>query len=189
VPGDRRHSPVITPIGKLKCMSDNESRPVVVGVDGSAAARAALEWAVQDARRRGCRVDAVHAWYAYYGGIVGPLPAEVWLELSPEALTAAHERVLAEAVKGVEDASGVEIRQVLVEGDARTVLARASEDAELLVVGSRGRGAVAGIVLGSVSSYCVHHASCPVVVIREPKVERQEEGAAGAVPLTPGPLL
>ncbi|MET8764587.1 universal stress protein [Lentzea sp. NPDC004782] len=169
-------------------MSDNESRPVVVGVDGSAAARAALEWAVQDARRRGCRVDAVHAYYEYYGGIVGPLPAEVWRELSPQALKAAHEGVLAEAVKRVEDASGVEIRQVLVEGDARTVLAKASEDAELLVVGSRGHGPVAGILLGSVSSYCVHHASCPVVVIREPRIEREED-AAEAVPLTPGPLL
>ncbi|MGW4210252.1 universal stress protein [Lentzea sp. NPDC004789] len=87
-------------------MSDNESRPVVVGVDGSAAARAALEWAVQDARRRGCRVDAVCAWRADYGGIVGPLPAEVWRELSPQAFKAAQERVLATRARPRSSAEG-----------------------------------------------------------------------------------
>lgn len=57
------------------------------------------------------------------------------------------------------------------------------------MVGSRGRNTVVEIVLGSVSSYCVHHASCPVVVIRAPKVEKEHTFAAAAAPLTPGPLL
>ena len=61
--------------------------------------------------------------------------------------------------------------------------------AELLVVGNRGHSMVVEVILGSVSSYCVHHASCPVVVIREPKVEQEPVPAAAAVPLTPGPLL
>lgn len=178
---------MITPIATLKCMSENETRPVVVGVDGSAAAQVALQWAVEDARRRGCRVDAVSAWRADYGVMIGPLPAEVWREISPQALKAAQQKVLDEAVKGFE---GVEICQVLVEGDPRTVLTKASEEAELLVVGSRGHGPIAEIVLGSVSSYCVHHASCPVVVIREPQTEQPERpGAEAAAPLTPGPLL
>jgi nucleotide-binding universal stress UspA family protein len=147
-------------------MSENESRPVVVGVDGSDAARAALDWAVRDARRRGCRVDAISVWHAEYGGMIGPLPVEVWREMSPEAFRAAQQKVLDDAVEGVEDVEGVEIRKILVEGEPRTTLTKASEDAELLVVGSRGHGQIAGILLGSVSSYCVHHASCPVVVIR-----------------------
>lgn len=167
-------------------MSENETRPVVVGVDGSAAAHLALEWAVEDARRRGCRVDAVSAWRPDTGIVIGTLPAEVGMRMSPERVKAARQAVLDEAVEGFE---GVEIRRVLVEGDPRTILADASEDAELLVVGSRGAGPIAEAVLGSVSSYCVHHASCPVVVIREPKAEHEHVATEAAAPLTPGPLL
>jgi nucleotide-binding universal stress UspA family protein len=167
-------------------MSENQSRPVVVGVDGSPASQAALRWAVEDARRRGCPVDAVSAWHPDYGGMIGPVPAEIIMALSPQAMKDAARKGLDAAVQGFED---VEIRKILVEGDPRDVLAKASEDAELLVVGSRGRSTLAGIILGSVSSYCVHHAACPVVVIREPKVQQEHVSAAAAVPLTPGPLL
>ncbi|MGW4213616.1 universal stress protein [Lentzea sp. NPDC004789] len=168
-------------------MSENESRPVVVGVDGSAAARAALEWAVEDARRRGCRVDAVSAWHPDYGFVIGAVPAEVVMRMSPEAMRAAAQAGLDKAVEGFE---GVEIRRILVEADPRTALTDASKDAELLVVGNRGHGTIVEAILGSVSSYCVHHASCPVVVIREPKAERPEPSTVdAAVPLTPGPLL
>ncbi|GLY49857.1 universal stress protein [Lentzea sp. NBRC 102530] len=167
-------------------MSENESRPVVVGVDGSAAARTALSWAVEDAKRRGCRVDAVSAWRPDTGMVIGTLPAELGMRMTPESAEAAQRAVLDEAVQGFE---GVEIRRVLVEGDPKTVLTDASRDAELLVVGSRGAGALAEVVLGSVSSYCVHHAACPVVVLREPKPEREHELSRTAAPLTPGPLL
>ncbi|WP_086664214.1 universal stress protein [Lentzea kentuckyensis] len=167
-------------------MSENESRPVVVGVDGSSAAQAALRWAVEDARRRGCPVDVVSAWHPDYGVMIGPVPAEVLMALSPQAMKETARKNLDAAVQGFE---GVEIRPILVEGDPRDVLAKASKDAELLVVGNRGHSTLAGIILGSVSSYCVHHASCPVVVIREPKVEQEHKPAAAAVPLTPGPLL
>ncbi len=167
-------------------MSENEPRPVVVGVDGSVAAQQALRWAVQDARRRGCRVDAVSAWRPDTGIVIGPLPAEIGMRMSPESVKAAQQAVLDRAVEGFE---GVEIRGILVEGDPGTILADASENAELLVVGSRGAGPIAEAVLGSVSSYCVHHASCPVVVIREPEVEQEQPVARAAAPLTPGPLL
>ncbi|MDX8034958.1 universal stress protein [Lentzea sp. BCCO 10_0856] len=165
-------------------MSENESRPVVVGVDGSAAARAALEWAVEDARRRGCRVDAVSAWHPDSGFIIGAVPAEVVMGMSPEAMRAAAQAGLDHAVEGFE---GVEIRRILVESDPRSALVEASKDAELLVVGNRGRGVIAEAILGSVSSYCVHHALCPVVIIREPKAEQPT--VDDAAPLTPGPLL
>ncbi|KOV90107.1 universal stress protein [Nocardia sp. NRRL S-836] len=167
-------------------MSENESRPVVVGVDGSPASRAALRWAVEDARRRGCPVDAISAWHPDYGVMMGPLPAEVFAEVTPQALKAAGQQVLDHEVQGFE---GVEIRRILVEGDPRDALTKASRDAELLVVGSRGRSTFAGIILGSVSSYCVHHAACPVVVVREPKVEQDHAPVTAAPPLTPGPLL
>jgi len=168
-------------------MSDNESRPVVVGVDGSAAARAALQWAVEDARRRGTRVDAISAWHPDYGFVIGAVPAEVVMGVSPESMRAAAQAGLDRAVEGFE---GVEIRRILVEADPRTALTEASKDAELLVVGNRGHGVIAEAILGSVSSYCVHHASCPVVVIREPKAEKPEQPVVEvAAPLTPGPLL
>jgi nucleotide-binding universal stress UspA family protein len=168
-------------------MSENESRPVVVGVDGSAAAQAALEWAVEDARRRGCRVDATWVWHPDTGIVIGAIPAEVVMSMSPQATRAAAEAGLDRAVEGFE---GVEIRRILVEGDPRTVLTEASKEAELLVVGNRGHGVLVEAILGSVSNYCVHHASCPVVVIREPKAEQPERsGAEAAAPLTPGPLL
>jgi nucleotide-binding universal stress UspA family protein len=165
-------------------MSENEPRPVVVGVDGSAAARAALEWAVQDARRRGCRVDAVSAWHPDYGFVIGAESAAVVMSMSPEAMRAAAQAGLDKAVEGLE---GVEIRRILVEADPRTALVDASEDAELLVVGNRGHGAIVEAILGSVSSHCVHHAACPVVVIRA--CGSEQPVAEAAVPLTPGPLL
>lgn len=167
-------------------MSENQARPVVVGVDGSAAAQEALRWAVGDARRRGCRVDVVSAWHPDFGLLIGPLPAEVGVQLSPQGLRATQQAVLDEAVEGIE---GVEVRRVLVEGDPRTVLTEASVGAELLVVGNRGHGPIVETILGSVSSYCVHHASCPVVVIRETKPEQEHPVMAAAAPLTPGPLL
>jgi nucleotide-binding universal stress UspA family protein len=128
----------------------------------------------------------VSAWHPEFGLLIGPLPAEVGMRLSPQGLLAAQQAVLEEAVEGIE---GVEVRRVLVEGDPRTVLTEASVGAELLVVGNRGHGLIAEAILGSVSSYCVHHAPCPVVVIRETKPEREHPVMAAAAPLTPGPLL
>jgi nucleotide-binding universal stress UspA family protein len=167
-------------------MSENESRPIVVGVDGSPASLAALRWAVEDARRRGCGIDAVSAWNADYGVMIGPLPAEVFAEVSPQAMRAAAQQVLDTSVQGFE---GVEIRRILVEGDPRDVLFDASKDAALLVVGNRGHSRIVEAILGSVSAYCVHHASCPVVVIREAKIAQEHPVAEPALPLTPGPLL
>ena len=172
-------------------MSENESRPVVVGVDGSPASQEALRWAVNEARLRGCRVEAISAWHMDYGLAIGSMSAEIALQLSPENRRAAQQVVLDGAV---EEFTDVEILRVLVEGDPRTALTKASQDAELLVVGSRGHGPIVEAIIGSVSSYCVHHAPCPVVVVRAPKpVETepvQDRRFAGTpAPLTPGPLL
>ena len=148
---------------------------IVVGVDGSAGAAVALAWAVEEARLRGSAVDAVHAWrLPLYAAAPEPwfvgmpeLPHE--LDAQVEAATEAHARdVLAAAVAAAERESGdagIEIRKEVVRGQAAHVLLEAARDADLLVVGSRGHGGFAGLLLGSVSQQCVQHASCPVVVV------------------------
>jgi nucleotide-binding universal stress UspA family protein len=155
-------------------------------VDGSPAARAALSWAADEARRRGRPLVVISAWYREPGIVIGPLPAEIGMELTPERVEAAQRAVLDHAVKDVAD---VELRTVVVHGDPRSELTEASGDAELLVVGNRGHGPVVEAILGSVSSYCVHHARCPVVVVKTPPPRREEHDGTDSAPLTPGPLL
>ncbi len=80
------------------------------------------------------------------------------------------------------------MRRILIEGDVKKLLVAMSRDARLLVVGNRGQGTLTELMLGSVSSYCVHHATCPVVVVKaaERTTSHEEQPLA---PLTPGPLL
>jgi nucleotide-binding universal stress UspA family protein len=138
-------------------------RRIVVGVDGSVSSRAALTWAVGQARLTGAVVEAVIAWDypVVYGYRVPVIP-----DVSVEELA---QRAVAGAVAEISRSAGdVEIRSRLVEGDAARVLLDASAGAELLVVGSRGHGGFVEALLGSVGQHCVHHARCPVVVIRDP---------------------
>jgi nucleotide-binding universal stress UspA family protein len=143
----------------------NESTPVrgdvVVGVDGSKASTDALRWAVRYARMAGTTVRVVTAWYfpASYGWAPTPLIAEVDLEADARL---AQKQVLEEVV-ALE--GPVTVQTEIVQGPPALMLLRAAADADLLVVGSRGHGAFAGMLLGSVSEHCVHHATCPVVVV------------------------
>lgn len=143
----------------------NQSTPVrggvVVGVDGSEASRDALRWAVRYARMAGTTVRVVTAWYfpASYGWAPTPLIAEVDLEADARL---AQKQVLEEIAL---TEGPVTVQTEIVEGPPALVLLREAADAELLVVGSRGHGAFAGMLLGSVSEHCVHHATCPVVVV------------------------
>ncbi|TQM78955.1 nucleotide-binding universal stress UspA family protein [Saccharothrix saharensis] len=154
---------------------------IVVGVDGSPVSRTALRWAVEEAKLRGCAVEAVLAWHVDYAMVIGPMSATVAAMMDRDKLREEHQHVLDEVVAE----AGGDVRAVLAEGDARDVLVKASEHASLLVVGSRGAGPIRGALLGSVSSYCVHHATCPVVVIRAPEPEHVEPKPV----ITPGPLL
>jgi nucleotide-binding universal stress UspA family protein len=142
---------------------------VVVGVDGSDGSVAALRFALEEARIRGAGLKAVNAWHippAAYGA--GWAPASVDLD---------EYRKLAEAAlqKSLEDvgaaASGVTVTPVLEEGQPADVLCAEAENADLLVVGSRGLGGFRGLLLGSVSQQCSHHAPCPVVVVPAPKAD------------------
>ena len=137
---------------------------IVAGVDGSPSSLAALHWAVRQARSTGGTVDAVIAWQFPATGNFGWAPVSTIDDLDFEA---AAKQTLDEAIGGLgEEAAGVPLRPLVVPGLAAQVLLDAAADADLLVVGSRGHGGFAEALLGSVSQHCVHHASCPVVVIR-----------------------
>jgi nucleotide-binding universal stress UspA family protein len=131
---------------------------IVVGVDGSEPSKEALRWAARQARIIGADLQVVAAWeFPVAWGWVPPYPAD----FDPEGDT----RRALEATLGEVLGPDAPARLVVVEDSPAPALLRAAADAELLVVGSRGRGEFAGMVLGSVSEHCVHHAPCPVVVI------------------------
>jgi nucleotide-binding universal stress UspA family protein len=135
---------------------------IVVGVDGSETSKDALRWAAREARREGARLRVVLCWRVpnqFYGGGV---PAPIERDLKGESQAAVEE--IAKEVLGDDGPS--EVSTEAIEGHAAAELVKAAETAELLVVGSRGRGAFAGMLLGSISRYCVSHAACPVVVVR-----------------------
>jgi nucleotide-binding universal stress UspA family protein len=140
-------------------------RRIVVGVDGSGPSRQALRWAMRQAERTGSSVQAVIAWHfpaaAVGYGWAPVLPAEAmdWQEMAAKQLSGA-------IADEVDPASRVQVDMRVVEGNAAQVLLELAEGAELLVVGSRGHGGFAEALLGSVGQHCVHHARCPVVVIR-----------------------
>jgi nucleotide-binding universal stress UspA family protein len=131
---------------------------IVAGVDGSEQSMAALQWAVDEARLRHGKVRAITAWH------YPPVPSTVEDSGSNDSFHVA-ERVQAEALKSVA-AEGVDIEGMLIRDTAASALLDAARDADLLVVGSRGHGGFAGLRLGSVSSQLVHHAPCPVLVVR-----------------------
>jgi len=140
---------------------------IVVGVDGSDSSLQALRWAVRYAQLTGASVDAVAAWeYPAPVGGWGMAPLAMVSETDFGYLAAQQ---LKDAVARIgRPRHHVLIRQLVAEGNPARVLLDASADADLLVVGNRGHGGFAGLLLGSVSQHCVHHASCPVVVIRGP---------------------
>jgi len=136
---------------------------IVVGVDGSDGADAALQWAVEEARLRDATVVAVHVWHLPYVGEAAGMAA---LSVSGDEFETGARAVLDGAVARFGGEAGIETR--LGKGDAAGTLLRVAEDvdADLLVVGSRGRGGFAGLLLGSVSQQVSHHAPCPVVIVR-----------------------
>lgn len=145
--------------------SGNKPR-IVVGVDGSASSEQALRWALRQAEMTGAGIEAVMAWHFPFisGGYTWP-PAGVMVSATDFRNFA--ERVLADTVSRATSGSrSAPVTQEVLEGDAAAVLIRESADADLLVVGSRGHGGLAEAILGSVGQHCVHHAVCPVVIVR-----------------------
>lgn len=137
---------------------------VVVGVDGSAASRQALRWAAFLAGAAAAGVHAVGAWapYTVYGQV-----GAGWTVMPADWNPAADARRVVDdtvhEVFGDDPPAGLQI--TVQEGNAARVLIDVSRDARMLVVGSRGHGGFAGLLLGSVSAACAEHASCPVMVV------------------------
>ncbi len=131
---------------------------IVVGIDRSACAMAALTFAVEEARLRQARLQVV---YAVGYQLVGDLPIGPDLD---GQLVAAGKAVLDDALASV-DTSGVTVEPRLERGAASERLLDLARDASLLVVGSRGRGGFAGLLLGSTSQACAHHTPCPLVIV------------------------
>jgi nucleotide-binding universal stress UspA family protein len=143
---------------------------IVVGVDGSPSSKAALQWAVQQAELTGSTVDAVIAWrYPTMAGGYAWVPVSASKAASFDEIC---EKTITEAIgDAVAAASTVQIDTTIRQGNPAQVLLDAASGADLLVVGSRGHGGFASALLGSVSQHCVHHARCPVVIIRGPKTQ------------------
>ena len=138
---------------------------IVVGVDGSSGSREALRFAVEEARLRNAALRVVTAWHvspmAYSGGFAVPV--------DPHDFEESAKAVGKEALASLrEETVGVVVERLAKEGQAAQVLLQEARGADLLVVGSRGHGGFAGLLLGSVSQQVAHHASCPVVIVGEP---------------------
>ena len=140
---------------------------IVVGVDGSRHAQAALVRAADEARSRGARLRVVTAWHLpalAYAGAFGSAAA-----LDPRGFEEAARVTLAQAVGALGPAAeGLEIETRLRKGHPADVLVEEASGADLLVVGSRGLGGFAALLLGSVSHQCAQHARCPVLIVRDP---------------------
>ena len=136
---------------------------IVVGVDGSEASKRALSWALEEAALRGSPLRVLHAWL----GSAPPAAIDAIQREHPDIDVAAEPRSFLRGV--VDEVAGpspaVDISQEVVQSTAASMLLAASRQADLLVVGSRGVGGFHGLLLGSVSLQCAHHAGCPVVIV------------------------
>jgi nucleotide-binding universal stress UspA family protein len=136
---------------------------IVVGIDGSENARSALRWAVEEAVIRNATVRAVYAWG--YPVMLGPEGAAAYLD--PIESSNQAEKYLATIISEVfPSGAPVAIEQVAEMGTGVSVLVSESQHADLVVVGARGHGGFLGLLLGSTAGQVVHHAHCPVVVLR-----------------------
>jgi nucleotide-binding universal stress UspA family protein len=141
-------------------------KQIVVGVDGSDASRAALQWAYNEAAHHGASLTVVATWHPPalpLGPGYGSMPPEGY-ESGPEL----EARELLERLTGELEprTPEVDVRISISKGNPAKVLIDMSQGADLIVVGSHGRGGFAGMLLGSVSQHVVAHAACPVVVLR-----------------------
>ena len=146
---------------------------IVVGVDGSDPSRDALRWAARQAELTHASLHAIMCWSAPVMAYGSPVVVPVDFDIAGSTT-----KVLDQTVSEVlGDQPSVPVTSIAVEGRPTQRLLAAAEAADLLVLGSRGHGAFAGMLLGSVSEHCVAHASCPVVVVHS----RPQHGAG------PGP--
>ena len=141
---------------------------IVVGIDGSDAAKDALRWALDEARLRSDKIVAVHAWESPPAmPEPGPAPGFDLVGIMPQVEEAGERLVKAVVEEVVGDDSDVTVEPVAIQGPAASVLVEAARDADMLVVASRGHGGFTALLLGSVSQQLAHHAPCPLVIHRK----------------------
>ncbi|MEU5266725.1 universal stress protein [Amycolatopsis sp. NPDC021455] len=152
------------PVAVVRGQHDSEAGPVAVGIDGSPNSEQAIAVAFEEASLRGVPLVAVHAWNDV---VYEDTRGTARILTQPESLEEGEDRLLTERLAGwPEKYPDVEIRRVLVRDRPRHALLEISAEAQLVVVGSRGRGGFAGMLLGSTSQALVQHAQCPVLVVR-----------------------
>lgn len=132
---------------------------VVVGVDGSPHSDAALRWALRNAEAHHGQVTAVFVWQVPFSSFPGLYDRE--------ALEKAAKEFLIERVSAIAPTPAVPLLPVVAEGDTAEALITAARDAQLLVLGTRGRSPLAGLLLGSVSQTCAAAAPCPAVLVKK----------------------
>jgi nucleotide-binding universal stress UspA family protein len=143
-------------------MSDTQKRPfIVVGADGSDASIGALRWSLAHARLTGARLVVVTAFNIPWTIMVSPTYTD------EDYARDAQEMLDRTVLEAVSDDPGVPVETRLLQIRPALALTGVAKGADLLVVGAKGQGELPGLHLGSVASYCVHHAPCPVVVYRE----------------------
>lgn len=141
----------------------NHKRVVVVGVDGSPGAVAALRWAADEARLRDATLRLVTAWsFSPFALLPGASPPSSEAELVDRA-----RHVQAGAVEAAGNTDALDVEKLVEDGPPVECLVAEAKDADLLVVGARGLGGFERLLLGSVSQQLAHHAPCPVVIVRD----------------------
>ncbi|NJC72334.1 universal stress protein [Planosporangium thailandense] len=153
-----------SPVAVVRGDPDNDTGPLVVGVDGSDSADLAVGIAFAEASRRGCAVKAVRAYHEP----TMPVPAGPPIDYDPAWLHAELRAEVIEQVSGWRDKyPDVPVEYVVDPGSPAGVLAAASEQAQLVVVGTRGHHSATGcLLMGSVGLQLLHHARCPVLIAR-----------------------
>ena len=139
-------------------------RQIVVGVDPSESAKLALRWALEYASE-GDHVRVVYVWHVQHGAHFQDLSGAEIARIRPQADRLVRE-IVDEVASGLTLSPSVIVEPVSYYGHPAKWLVSLSKEADLVVVGHRGQGGFAGMLLGSVSTHAVHHAHCPVVVVR-----------------------
>lgn len=153
------------PVAVIPSNFQSEARSgVVVGIDGSEAAKKAIAYAAEEASRRGVSLTAVYAWMPP----LTPGLEYLWSEELVESQRSAAEEAIAIGVAGLSSRyPDLEVKREIVQAAPVAALLQSAEEAELLVVGSRGRGAISRLLLGSVSHGVLQALPCPVIVTRD----------------------
>lgn len=136
---------------------------IVVGVDGSAGSREALRWAFAEAQLRSVTLEAVTVWQY---PVTASLPTFGVMDTPSDFAAEARSTLIGIlASEGITAEAPIPVTTLVAEGNPARALLDAAESADLLVVGSRGHGGFTGVLVGSISQQCVHHATCPIVVV------------------------